>query len=153
MPLQVPLINGEYPDWASTEIILVGKPRILGGFKAINYSHNLEPGEIRGNGSPQLIGRTLGEYKAEGDMELYLPQDKQLLDALGDGYMAVSFDIIVAYRLPNQSTPTRDEILGCRLTSGESNLTQGTDGLARKRKLHVMLLRENGRDPFPNAQR
>jgi hypothetical protein len=143
MPLLYPLIRGHRFDFSSAEINVDGQ--LVHGIKALNYSHALEPGELRGNRSP-LIGRTRGEYSAEGSIEMYLAEFQvliTLLSAGGRGYMETSFNIVAAYNELGGDLIT-DELIGCRLTNADKSYSEGNDGLSVSCDLHIMEIRENG---------
>lgn len=142
--MDYPLINGHRYSYASIEADVNGKK--FYGHKEISYSQDLEPGEVRGAHS-QVLGRTKGDLKAEGSLTTYLEEWKELLDALGDGYMEKSFDITVSYAEDGRPTVT-DKLRGCRIKKVEESHSQGTDGLTMKIDLHILWIEFGGKKPL-----
>ncbi len=148
MAIEYPLVQGERHDFAAIEVEIQTPdgPRRFKGFKAVNYSIALEPGMVRGTGARKL-GRTRGEATEDGSLEMYRAEWDELRDALGDGYMRVSFDISVTYGATGIRTTT-DTLTGCRIKKVESSHSQGADGLAVKLDLDIMKIMEGGLDPI-----
>lgn len=94
-----------------------------------------------------MLGRTKGDLKAEGSLTTYLEEWKELLDALGDGYMEKSFDITVSYAEDGRPTVT-DKLRGCRIKKVEESHSQGTDGLTMKIDLHILWIEFGGKKPL-----
>lgn len=145
MAIQYPLINGRYYSHAEIEIKLFGD--ITMGVKSVKYSDNLEAGEVRGN-HPQAIGRTLGEYKCEGSITLFLPQWIELVTKLGNGFMVKPFDLVVSYAADGLPLVT-DIVRGCRIKKNDRS-SEGTDAIEMPMDLHPMSIKWNGLDPIPN---
>jgi hypothetical protein len=144
MTVQYPLINGHRYSWASATIKAQGLELIH--IKEISYSHSLEPGAVRGTGA-QKLGRTRGEYDAEGSMTLQREQWDDLRNKLGDGYLEKSFPISVSYAEDGLPVVT-DELAGVRIKSVENSPSQGTDALEVSLELDVMYIIENGKKPL-----
>lgn len=142
--MEYPLINGHRYSYASIELDVSG--RKFYGHKEISYNQDLEPGEVRGAHS-QLLGRTKGDLKAEASLTTYLEEWQELLEALGDGYMESSFDIVVSYAEEGRPTTT-DKLRGCRIKRVEESHSQGVDALAVKLDLHVLWVEFNGKKPL-----
>lgn len=141
---QYPLINGIRYEWSSIEFNINGGIQL--GIKTCSYKSTLEPGEVRGAGA-QILGRTRGELKHEAKIELFKQEMQELIDALGDGFLEASFDIICAYGDTGVPTTT-DRIIGCRMKSLDMSWKQGTDALAVPVDLHVMKILYNGKKPI-----
>lgn len=135
-----PLINGHRYSFSSIEATFNGKKYI--GFSAINFDEELEPGEVRG-ASAELLGRTRGDYKTSGSYEMYLQEDEVFIEALGDGYGEVSFNITVMYAEDN-SPVIQKTLIGCRIKKGSHGHTKGTDGLSVKRDLSIVRIKSKG---------
>lgn len=144
--ISYPLVNGVRYEWSSAEIKLNGLTFL--GIKEVAYNHKLEPSKVYGV-HPQPIGRTRGVYSAEGSVTMYLSEANQLIESLGDGYMEQNFDMVVTYAEIDQDSIT-DEIIGCRIKSDDSSLSQGADALVKKFDLDVMFLIRNGRQALIN---
>ena len=99
-----PLINGNKYDWSSIEIDL-GDAGIFTGVKELTFTHSLEPGEVRGTRA-ELLGRTRGEYSAEGTIVVWAEEYAEIITALGDGFMELSFSISATYSDTNVSVQT-----------------------------------------------
>jgi len=146
-----PQVNGNRYSWASVEIA-IGSLRFK-GFKGIEYSNNLEPGEVRGTG-PQKLGRTRGDLKPEASFEIYKQEYYLLIAALavnGAGFMETEFGIVVSYSDRNQPIIT-DEIIGCRIKKPAHSGSQGTDAMVVKVDLDIMMVIENGLKPIFDMQ-
>lgn len=146
-PPVYPDVNGNKKSWASITLV-VGTRRIR-GCKAINYKTTLEPGEVRGEGV-QLLGRTRGELKNEGSLELYLDEYQELINELsqgGTGYLEATFDAVVSHSEPNSPVIT-DTLVGCRLKGADKGFAQGTDASVVKCDLSIMFILENGQSPI-----
>lgn len=151
MPIQYPLINGTRHEWSSIEIKLDGITYV--GVSSINYSDKLEPQKVRGT-HPKPIGRTRGEYDAEGSIELYIAEAavfrKALADKVGgNGYKEVAFDIVVQYGESEFDTIT-DTVVGARIKTDAGGGAKGPDPLATKWDLDVMNILWNGIDSLIN---
>lgn len=139
--MDYPLINGVRHEWSSIEIKLNGVVYI--GVKEIAYSDSLEPTKVYGV-HPQPIGRTRGQYEAEASFTLYLDEANTLIDALGDGFKEVPFDIVVSYSEGGKTIT--DEIIGARIKANDQSNSQGSDPLERKFDLDIMFVRWNGKE-------
>jgi hypothetical protein len=147
MPQSYPNVNGHKHSWASIEI-QVGTKKIR-GCKAVSYKNTMEPGEVRGTGV-QVLGRTRGDLKSEGSLELFLAEYQELIDELsadGTGFLEKSFDITVSYSEASSPIIT-DKLIGCRLKGGDKGFSQGTDALSVKCDLSIMYIIENGKHPI-----
>ena len=144
-----PLINGNRYDFTSLTIMANGIP--VKGIKEISYTKTLEPGDVYGT-SAQLLGRTRGQYKAEGSITIYREEWQELIKILqtlvpGGGYMEANFDVIVTYGellLPT----TTDTLKGCRIKKAEHSLAEGSDALVIKADLSIAHILDNDLIPF-----
>lgn len=138
-----PLINGNKYDYSSIEIDIDGT--LFTGVKEISFTHGLEPGEVRGTRA-ELIGRTRGEYTAEGSMVVFSEEYAEIIAALGDGFMEKSFPITITYSDTNVPTQV-NRLIGCRITSVEGGGSQGTDPLEVSLDLSVFRVETDGLNP------
>jgi hypothetical protein len=149
----VPLINGNRYSYASIEIQVpsIGKRYI--GINSINYSDSLDPGKAWGTGMMK-IGRTAGKHDPSADLEMYVQEADDFLQALtltgGDnallksaGFGLIPFGIQVQYSEVGSPVIT-DVIEGCRITGADKKRGQGTDALVVAFKLDVMRIKHNG---------
>ena len=144
-----PMLNGVRFDWSSVEIKINGKPPII-GVKALSYKHTLDPGEVFGT-SAQLLGRTRGQYKAEGSIELYKAEYHLLIAYLGNGYLEKSFEITTHY--DEAGLVLTDNLKGVRLKGADNSHQQGNEALTVKSDLSIMYLIENGVAPLSKLRR
>jgi hypothetical protein len=140
MGVAFPRVNGKFCDFTDINIFIAGKPFV--GIKDINYKHTREPGKVRGT-APKLLGRTRGEYDAEGGFTMYQEDAIAFRQALGPGYMERDFDIVVIYR-PKGGKLTTDRLIGCCITEEDSSHSQGTEPLVEKFSLHILDLQRDG---------
>lgn len=162
MPVPSQVINGNRYDFTSIEITfsVLGVPKVV-GIKEINYKETLEPGMVYGT-SADPIGRTRGQYAAEGSFTIFRAEWSDLLEALGtqppplgaplSGYLEAGFDMTVSYAEDGQPTIV-DRLIGCRVKSVASSNTQSKDGLVLQVDLSVMKILQNLLSPlsFPLA--
>ncbi len=151
-PIGNPLINGNRYDFSSIKAMLGGLSYL--GFKSINYSHSLEPGEVYGTHA-QKMGRTRGQYKPEASFEMYKEEYALLLTGLGPGYMERSFDIVVNYEEWDGLTQRviTDNIIGFRIKKAENAHSSGNEPLTVKVEGSVMYVIENGLAPINNLHK
>jgi hypothetical protein len=136
-----PLINGLKYDYSSIEID-IGDIGIFTGVKEISFTHSLEPGEVRGTRA-ELIGRTRGEYSAEGSMVVYSEEYAEIIKALGDGFMEKAFSITITYSDTNVPVQV-NRLIGCRITNMEGGGSQGTDPLEVSLDLSIFRVETGG---------
>jgi hypothetical protein len=130
-PIQYPLINGHRYSFASIEARFNGIPII--GFKSLNYSDELAPGEVYGS-RPQLLGATRGKQKASADFEMYRLEFEALKATLGIGGVGFGeqkFDIVAQYAELGQPVIT-DTVVGFRIQKVEFSNADGTDAIVAK---------------------
>jgi hypothetical protein len=151
-PIGNPLINGNRYDFSSIKAMVKGLTYL--GFKSINYSHSLEPGEVYGTHA-QKMGRTRGQYKPEASFEMYKEEYALLLTGLGPGYMERSFDIVVNYEEWDGLTQrvVTDNIIGFRIKKAENAHSSGNEPLTVKVEGSVMYVLENGLAPLNNLHK
>jgi len=156
----IPMVNGARFSFASMAIGVAGKKSI--GFKAINYKNSLKPGKVRGTNA-QVIGRTRGNYDAEGSLTLYKEDFGDLLaylatltgatsslnpTGLPPGVMEVAFDITVGYSETPASPVQLDVLKACRITDMEQDASEGEDAIAMKLSLDILVIGWNGYFPI-----
>jgi hypothetical protein len=142
-PAPFPDINGNKFAWSSVDLRADGN-RYL-GVKSLNYSQELAPGEVYGTHA-QKIGRTRGELKPDGALEMFKQDADAMLNAFGNGYMEHSFDVYAAYR---EGTTISTVVLhGCRIKKVDDSHSQGTDALTTKLDLDVMWIERNNQAPL-----
>lgn len=141
MPSPKPVINGLVYDHSSIEININGARYLV--VSEITYKHSLKPGKQRG-AAAKVLGRTRGEYDAEGSIKMSKDDGVQLMKALGAGYMTKPFPIVCNYSEAGQDIIT-DTLEACRITDVE-NSSSGTDATETTFTLDIMNLLLNGLD-------
>lgn len=139
-------INGVVYDFSSIEINLDGTTYPA---KSINYKDSREAGKKRGNRS-QIVGVTRGTVDAEGDLEMYENDYRQLLQQLaakGKGRLEATFNVTVVMAEDGSPTST-DRLIGCHFKSNEFSRQEGSEALMVKLPLFVMQLLIDGVGPI-----
>lgn len=146
-------INGVRHSWSSIEARANGN--IILGFTEINYTNTLDPGVVRGAGALP-IGHTLGNAEYEGDFSILLEEFNNLVESLGEGWMTVTFDIVVSYDATIGNVAAgglsviTDTLRGCRITKVESSNSGGsTDATVRKCTIKPLQILFNGVSAMP----
>jgi hypothetical protein len=147
MPALYPDINGVRWDYSCVEIRIGAKP--FRGVKSVNYADGMEPGDVYGTGA-QRIGRTRGQYKPEGSIELYEQEWRDLLASLpaAIGYLEAVFPIIVTYQQTMVSPLNVDLLVGCKIKKVSSDRQEGTDAVTVKLDLDIMRIERDGKQPL-----
>lgn len=141
--LPTPLIDGHRYSFSSVELRVAG--RIYTGVTEISYSVSQEPGIVRGTGA-RPIGRTRGEYTAEGSLTMLKSDYYDLIQALSlraEGYLEASFDVVVTFSELFEP-PICDVLRGCRITREEDSHSTGGEALTVSLTLSVMEIIRNG---------
>lgn len=136
-----PTINGLDYDFATVDVKLNGAEYMR--VKDFSFSDDMEPGLGWGT-SVEYVAETLGQYKANGSITLYLASAKIFRDALGDGYGAVHFDIVANFAPPGAPIITI-EAVGCRVKKDDNSGSAGSDPLAEKFDLHIRKIQRDGK--------
>lgn len=142
-----PIINGYVYGYSSVEIQFGGW--VFRGIKSIDYSHKRTPGKIRGT-HPQILGRTRGQYEAEGSLVMWKHAWDRLRDGLGEGYLEVEFPICVTYSERGPLGTTVDILYACQIVDVSQSHSEGGDGLEVKLTLDIYMILENGLPPMFN---
>lgn len=141
-----PDINGVRHDYSCVTVVVNGLP--YRGVKSISYSDMVEPGDVYGTGA-QRVGRTRGQHKCEGSIELYEDEWRDMLTSLLAvpviGYMEVPFLINVAYQKTTLGTMLSDVLYGCRIKKVSSDRSEGNDALTTKLDLDIMRIERGGK--------
>lgn len=125
---------------------------------SLSYSDTNDIAEGRGV-SPYPMGTTLGEYKAQGSIEVQKLYNEQFLNLIaaqspaGNSIYDAIFDITVQYqlRVPQglpQPPVTTDVLKACRLTGQSQDLSSGNGVLSVKYQVYVALITWGGRLPI-----
>lgn len=152
MALQPPIINGKRYGFSSILPMVNGLPKLGRTFTGIDYSDNVERGEVRA-GSPLPIGHTRGDYKAEGSLEMPKEEFDLFLTDITQGgalgYFEASFELTLEYsELLSGSPIIVDHLNGCKLNGTAQSYQRGPEGLVVRVPLYVHYLVLNGKMPF-----
>ncbi len=145
-----PLINGARPDFASIEMSILGtaNPILVPiiGFKSISYKTSTNGKQTFG-AARYSLGETIGEATAEGSIEMYKPEYRSLIQALGadgDGYMEVFFTILLTYAAGPTLPIMTDELYGVRIADDDESHQTGGESLTVKFNIHVNRIVKSG---------
>lgn len=142
-------VNGKAHSHASLKMYAASDPVPFTGIKSLDYDDGLDPGEFRGT-NVQITRTTLGEYSASGSMEMRIDEARRLIDRLGNGWMALYFNI-TASRIEEGMDTLIDELYAVRLKKAASSSSEGKDATTVKFDLFISLIVRNGVLPFPGA--
>lgn len=164
MPIGYPGVNGDRFDASSIELQINTKKYI--GVKSVKYRQSLEPGMVYGFSS-QPIGRTRGQYKCEGSIQIYREEFQDLaidLQTLAVGLLEANFLVTVTFSelsplngaLPTGvvgSTST-DTIVGVRFSADDHSAEAGSsDPLVVELPFTAMYQLTHGIPPLTNLFR
>lgn len=152
----MPKIDIENPrmGFARIKIEVDGKEILC---KSVSYGDSMERGNVEGNARMSL-GVTDGMYKAdECELELYMAEYAELIDAFGEKFYTKNFDVSIAFEKSgdggsgnaNEGKLTKDELVGCRFTKRAAQDQSGTDGLTRRLTCQPTYVKFNGKNPLP----
>jgi len=135
-----PLIQGVRHEWSSVEV--KASDTVFLGVKGVSWNDSLKPTKIWGT-HPMPIGRTRGQYDANGSLEMYLAEANALVAKLGAGYKEKVFDVVVNFA-EDGLDPIKHELIGCRIVTEDDSFTNGSDALSVKFDLDIMKILRNG---------
>lgn len=150
MANEFPLIQGQMVSWAEIGVSLSiydGPSFSTKDFAAIDWDDSLEPGKVRGTG-PHIIGRTVGEYDANGSMTMYYSKSVEFQRALAEinpKIGLVVFDLLVQWSpIAGEGETYTVKLVGCRLAGRQVSSAPGTDATQKVMPLSVVRVEENG---------
>ncbi len=140
------LINGHRYDFSSIEAN--AGPLSFTNFQAVSYTDKLDPGSQRGQSSKKL-GRTRGEYDADGSVTLLKEDTQTLISQLAllgqGGYMEAVWDLNITYSGGLLDLlPQADMLIGCRIIEIGDDHSVGNDVLVNVISLDLMELTRGG---------
>src|SRR5882672_2473987 len=164
MPIGYPGVNGDRFDASSIELQLNTKRYI--GVKSVKYRQSLEPGLVYGFSS-QPIGRTRGQYKADGTIQIYREEFQDLsldLQNIAVGLLEANFLCTVTYselnplngQLPTGvvGATSTDVMVGMRFSATDHSAESGSsDPLVVELPFTAMYQITNGIPPLTNLFR
>lgn len=139
---EYPAINGQKHTFADVIIKAAGADRR--GITSCDYKVKRGMTDVHGTG-PNRLGVALGKVSNEGSIEMYRADFQQLIDALGDGYMSIPFQIVVIYRSRIGAPLVRDTLNGVRISESNPSGQEGDDPIKVKVTLNVGEVLLNGR--------
>ncbi len=157
-----PLINGNLFDFSSFEFSIPGypPPPPYGGvlsIQSIDYSDNLEPGEMRG-AAPHVLARTRGKYAATAKLTLPKVEADNIADLIQTfgaavpramGYLEFgALTITCSYYEPSMPALVVDQLVGFRVTKMSDAHKTGQEPLMVDLDVSLFMLIRNGRYPF-----
>jgi hypothetical protein len=127
-------------------------------FPEIEYSDNVDVEEGKG-ASPYSMGRTVGQYKAQGSISVQLRERDRFLSLVsqlspdGNSIYDAFFPIQVSWQIrtgPNipPTPPLMDELSFCSLGGAGVTGSTGPGVMVCKFPLHVGLIRWSGKTPL-----
>lgn len=147
-------INGNRYSFTSITVEMAGIAQAKGTFRSINYSAKQDPGIVQGN-QVTIVGLTSGYGQGDGSVEMLVSEMDDFFSAISQNgqipIMNVDFDIVVSYSENNVDVRT-DTLRGCRITSIDSNNTQGTDASTKTCNLVIRRIWLNGLSAFADPQ-
>jgi hypothetical protein len=140
MPILYPLVNGHRTSYCSIEFAVDG--RKIAGVKSINYKEEIEKAKQFGT-SANAIGRTRGQSKCSGDIELYEAEWYTLLPLItaggSVGYGEASHLISVSYSEPGSTiSVVSDQLVAVAFCNVERSNSEGTEANTVKVSLDIM---------------
>lgn len=156
-----PLIQGEMCSFANIRASINIEGDIdfeTANYAKIDFKDSLEPGDVYGTG-PTIIGRTVGQYKAECTLEIYVAMFKFFQQKLktrrpqGVGVVPFNLDIqfvplaggTILDKIFREQEHCHIQVLGCRLKERGGSFS-GPDGSTIVAPLSVMKIRMDGVD-------
>lgn len=145
---QALIVNGTPHDFGAVELDIDGKFILLHA-TGIDYKDALEGENVYG-ASPQRIGRTRGQYTAEGSLKATKRGANTLTSALAPigGLYDVVFGLRVIYKPSDFGAPMVDILRGVKITSRNQSHSSGASGLEVDFTLDISLILENGKPPL-----
>lgn len=152
MAARKPKYNGVTASWSNFSIKIRGEDVSFDpdDFVGLDWSSKLEPGKVRARG-PAPVGRTEGEYSAEGKLSLLKGAARTFLRMLRDAHPdgkagLVEFDILGQWT-PYSGDPDdllEVELRGCRVGEHSGSQTPSSDAAVTELPLDVMRVFEDG---------
>lgn len=129
----------------------------LEGVTSIDYKSSIERGSVMAN-SPGEVGRTRGNYKAEGNLEFTRRGYRDFIAQLRQRFPAknpneVRFDVALSYGEDGQPLLS-DELVGVQLAGNEHSGSAGSaDPMKVKVPLNIRGIFVDGVPPFAGFRR
>ena len=120
-------------------------------FVDVEYTATNDSGEARG-ASPFSMGKTLGEYKASGNVSVQLKKAEDFLELIAPGkgpHLAQFFDLTVQYQEFGWDQVLSDRLIGCKLSGEGKTHSAGNGVLVVKYPMTIEVIIPNGRPPLP----
>jgi len=136
-------------SFSSVTIKMAGQSPLI-ACKDISYDDTLAGVKVKGT-NPYPLGRTRGDYEANGSIEIYREEFNDFMQTFTGvkGFKETSFDIVVQYS-ENGTDVITDTLVGCRIESNPSKASQSADPLTIPVKLYVMYILWDKRHSIQN---
>lgn len=133
-----PLINGQYRNYASVRVNLLGRTVI--GVAAINYKTADAIDPVKVVGSKKAMGFTQGDETNEGSITFYSEELDGIQNGLPAGYSIKDippFPITVSY-VNNSGLQVAHKLMGCKFKeNGRSAESGSNDALSQEIPLYI----------------
>jgi hypothetical protein len=149
---EFPTINGADTSWADLTLafpIYGGKVFRTADFSAVKIDESVDPGEKRGKGS-RASGSTVGTYKANASVSLYIGAHLQFIEALKViakqrqiPITLVTFEVAGFFKTPG-SPKQSFQVLGARVIGRTLDLKNSNEATEVETPLWTPLARMNG---------
>lgn len=137
LPRSYPNVRGMRMSFSSVKVSMDNQAPLI-ACKDISYDDTLSGVKVKGT-NPYPLGRTRGDYEANGSIEIYREEFNDFMNTISplQGFKESSFDIVVQYS-ENGTDVITDTLVGCRIESNPSKASQSADPLTIAVKLSVM---------------
>lgn len=142
MSQEFPSVNGVKHAYADIVIAVLG--RKFRGITSINYKTKRNVGDAHGQGANRA-GVAMGKVANDGSIELYREDLQNLIDAIGNGFSEVPFQITVTYRARLGARLMRDTLNGVRISEVDTTGQEGDDPIKGKATLNIGQVLLNGK--------
>lgn len=152
--MEFPTLQGKFVSWSDINVrgaIYGGTTFRTSDWAAVDWSHGLEPGVIRGTG-PTVLGHTTGEYSAEGSMTMWYDAGINFTRALSAsglptvGYMRKKFDLVIQFEPKDEpGLVFTTKLLGCRIKGEQVSNAIGPEGTQIVFPLAILRVEMDGR--------
>jgi len=125
--------------------------------KSVDWKDEMKPGEAYGT-SAQRLGVTRGQYKASGNIELWMAEALNFEALLVQQYpniglFEIRFPIDITYVMEGGIGPFTANLVACRITDRSNSSAAGSEPHAKKYVLDITYAIENGVAPITGLRK